>query len=62
MKTGRRSDEKNPKKKEMTIKGIIVMKSAAVIGEDFGTLALKMIMPLRYETNTSLLMILKLLE
>jgi hypothetical protein len=59
IKLGRRSDEKNMKKKEMTIKGVIVMKSAAVIGEDFGTMALKKIMPLRYETNTSLLIILK---
>jgi len=46
----------------MTIKGVIIMKSAAAIGEDFGTLALKKIMPLRNETTGSLLMILKLLE
>jgi len=38
------------------------MKSAAIIGEDFGTLALKKIMPLRHETNGSLLVIMKELE
>ena len=38
------------------------MKSAAIIGEDFGTLALKKIMPLRHETNGSLLIMLKELE
>ena len=59
---GKSNDKKNVKKKEITIKGVIVMKSAAVIGEDFGTSALKKIMPLRYESNTSLLMILKALE
>ena len=52
---GRKPDEKNQKKKEMTIKGIIVMKSAAAIGEDFGTLALRKICPLRGETHSSLL-------
>lgn len=46
----------------MTAKGIILMKAATIIGDDFGTLALKKIMPLRHETNGSLLSILRELE
>lgn len=38
------------------------MKAAAIIGEEFGTLALKKILPLRQETHGSLLVVLKELE
>ena len=38
------------------------MKSAAVIGDEFGTEALQRIMPLRHENNASLTQILKELE
>lgn len=31
------------------------MKAAAVIGEEFGTLALKKILPLRHESNSSMM-------
>ena len=40
----------------------MVMKAAAIIGEEFGTGALKKILPLRVETHSSLLIILKELE
>ena len=40
----------------------MVLKAAAVIGEEFGTAALKKILPLREETNGSLAQILKELE
>ena len=46
---------KNPRVFELGIKGIILMKAASVIGEEFGTLALKKILPLRNETNGSML-------
>ena len=45
---GRKS--KNIKKQEITIKCVMLMKAAAIIGEEFGTLALRKIMPLRNET------------
>ena len=38
------------------------MKAASVIGDEFGTSALKKILPLRSETNGSMLAILKDLE
>lgn len=40
----------------------MLMKSAAIIGEEFGTYALKKILPLRNETHGSMLQILKDLE
>jgi len=40
----------------------MVMKAAAIIGEEFGTSALKKILPLRQESHSSLLIILKELE
>jgi uncharacterized protein (DUF2249 family) len=38
------------------------MKAAAIIGEEFSTAALKKILPLRQESHSSLLIILKELE
>ena len=58
----KRNDKENIRKKEIFIKGIMVLKAAAVIGEEFGTAALKKILPLREETNASLSQILKELE
>jgi len=40
----------------------MLMKAAAIIGEEFGTQALKKILPLRQETHGSMLIILKELE
>jgi hypothetical protein len=51
----RASRASNPRKGELAIKGIMLMKAAAVIGEEFGTLALKKILPLRHETNSSMM-------
>lgn len=47
---------------EMAIKGIMIMKTASIIGEEFGTHALKKILPFRNESYTSILKILKYLE
>lgn len=58
----KRNQKQNLRKKEIFIKGIMVLKAAAVIGEEFGTAALKKILPLREETNGSLAQILKELE
>lgn len=58
----KRNDKEHARKKEIYTKGIIVLKAAAVIGEEFGTAALKHILPLREETNASLNLILKELE
>ena len=52
----------NAKKKELTIKCIMLLKAAAIIGDEFGTLALRNILPLRHETQGSILLILKELE
>lgn len=60
LKTGRAN--KNVRKQELAVKGLMVMKAAAIVGEEFGTAALKRILPLRQETHGSLLMILKELE
>ena len=51
----RASRASNPRKGELAIKGIMLIKAAAVIGEEFGTLALKKILPLRHETNSSMM-------
>ena len=51
----KKSRATNPRKGELAIKGIMLMKAAAVIGEEFGTLALKKILPLRHETNGSMM-------
>ena len=51
----RTSRASNPRKGELAIKGIMLMKAAAVIGEEFGTLALKKILPLRHESNSSMM-------
>ena len=51
----RASRAANPRKGELAIKGIMLMKAAAVIGEEFGTLALKKILPLRHESNSSMM-------
>lgn len=58
----KRNEKGNIRKKEIFIKGIMVLKAAAVIGEEFGTAALKKILPLREETHASLNQILKELE
>ena len=59
----RRRDPKcKPWQAELYIKGIILLKAACVIGDEFGTAALKKIQPLRQETQTSILNILKELE
>jgi hypothetical protein len=47
---------------DLAIKGILVMKTASIIGEEFGTHALKKMLPFRNESYTSLLKILKYLE
>lgn len=41
---------------------MMILKSAAIIGEEFGTQALKKIIPLRNETHSSIHVILKELE
>ena len=46
---------KDPRFFEISIKGIILMKAASIIGEEFQTLALKKILPLRNESNNSIL-------
>lgn len=46
----------------MTVKGLMMMKTASIIGEEFGTAALKTILPLRHETHGSILATLKELE
>ena len=50
------------RKQEIAVKGLMILKSASIIGEEFGTMALKKIIPLRNETHGSLLAILKELE
>ena len=50
------------KKKELAIKCIMLLKAAAIIGEEFGTLALRSILPLRNETQNSIHVMLKELE
>jgi len=40
----------------------MLIKAASAIGEEFGTQALKKILPLRHETHGSILLILKELE
>ena len=60
LKAGRAN--KNVRKQELAVKGLMVMKAAAIVGEEFGTAALKRILPLRQETHGSLLMVLKELE
>jgi hypothetical protein len=52
----------NAKKKELAIKCIMILKAAAIIGDEFGTLALRTICPLRHESQSSILHILKELE
>lgn len=52
----------NLRKQEMHVKGLMLLKTAAIIGEEFGTLALKKIIPLRNETHSSIHGILKELE
>lgn len=52
----------NKKNIEMAIKGILIMKTACIIGEEFGTHALKKMLPFRNESHVSLLKILKYLE
>jgi len=46
----------------MATKGCLVLKTACVIGEEFGTQALKKMLPLRGESHVSLIKILKYLE
>jgi hypothetical protein len=50
------------KKKELAIKCIMLLKAAAIIGDEFGTLALRTILPLRHETQNSIYFMLKELE
>ena len=52
----------NIRKQEVAVKGLMLMKAAAIIGDEFGTASLKKILPLRQETHTSMLIILKELE
>lgn len=52
----------NKNKIELATKGSLVLKTACVIGEEFGTQALKKMLPLRGESHVSLLKILKYLE
>ena len=47
--------KKNQRKAELSIKGLLLLKAACVIGEEFGTAALKKIIPLRNETHSSIL-------
>ena len=54
--------KKNQRKAELSIKGLLLLKAACVIGEEFGTAALKKIIPLRNETHSSILQILRELE
>ena len=53
---------KGVRKQEIAVKGLMLLKAASIIGEEFGTLALKKILPLRHETQGSILVILKALE
>ena len=57
-----RSVGNNLRKQEMTVKGLMIMKAASIIGEELGTSALKTILPLRQETHGSILANLKELE
>ena len=57
-----RADKKKVWQKELYVKGILVLKAAAVIGDEFGLGALRKILPLRQETHSSILHILKELE
>ena len=41
---------KGVRKQEIAVKGLMLLKAASIIGEEFGTLALKKILPLRHET------------
>lgn len=50
------------RKQETHVKGLMVLKTAAIIGEEFGTQALKKILPLRHECHNSIYQILKELE
>lgn len=44
----------NTRKQELGIKGLMLMKAAAIIGDEFGTAALKKILPLRNESHGSI--------
>ena len=44
----------NTRKQETAIKGLMLMKAAAIIGDEFGTAALRKILPLRNETHGSI--------
>ena len=52
----------NSRKQEIGIKGLMLMKAASIIGDEFGTQALKKILPLRNETHGSIRQILGELE
>jgi hypothetical protein len=43
------------RKQEIAVKGLMLLKTASIIGEEFGTAALKKIIPLRNETHGSIL-------
>jgi len=60
LKKGRLSG--NPRKQELCIKGIMTMKAATIIGEEFDSYSLRKILPLRNENQGTLLQILKELE
>lgn len=63
LKEGKNSKYKgNIRKQEIHVKGLMILKTAAIIGEEFGTQALKKILPLRHETHSSIQIILKELE
>ena len=47
--------QNNQRKQELVIKGIMLMKAASCIGDEFGTQALKKILPLRNESHGSIL-------
>jgi hypothetical protein len=50
------------RKSELAVKCLMLLKTASIIGEEFGTCALKKILPLRSETHGSILALLKELE
>jgi len=45
----------NQRKQELCIKGIMLMKAAAIIGDEFDTITLKKILPLRNENQGSII-------
>jgi len=47
---------------EMGVKGILLLKSAAVIGDVFGSKTLQHVAPMRNESHKSIMHLLKILE